>query len=389
MGSLQRAGRVVVGTRLAIGLLAASVLVGCGYGRAATPAPGVNASAGASTPSPTQIAADAGGPYVGVIGQPVRLQGAAYPSTEENEIVRFEWDFDGDGTYDAQGTDDFVVHTWAAGFSGKVTLRVTDDADQSATAQARAEISVDGDEVPAATDNCPNVMNNDQVDNDGDGIGDACDSDTPDLTSDPPPPADRHEGNSQTSPDGPTIIVTSPADGAHYNLGQQITVAYSCAEPLGAGTCQGDVPTGEVMTLSTPGTLSFNVYAKDAQGNEAGLMVSYVVESDFSGFLAPISAGTNVVKSGQTVPVKFRLGGNFGMSVVDSVDSVAASCSTGEPLEDAGYDPADSQSALRFDVKEGQYIYNWKTTGGWASSCRLLRVVLSDLTEHTALFSFE
>ena len=36
----------------------------------------------------------------------------------------------------------------------------------------------DGDFVGDACDNCPSVVNTDQADTDGDGLGDACDSDT-------------------------------------------------------------------------------------------------------------------------------------------------------------------------------------------------------------------
>ncbi|MEM7143278.1 MAG: thrombospondin type 3 repeat-containing protein [Actinomycetota bacterium] len=42
--------------------------------------------------------------------------------------------------------------------------------------------SADGDDVDDSTDNCPDVANNDQADNDGDGAGDACDDDDDDDT---------------------------------------------------------------------------------------------------------------------------------------------------------------------------------------------------------------
>ena len=35
----------------------------------------------------------------------------------------------------------------------------------------------DGDGVPDGTDNCPNVVNSDQLDTDSDGLGDSCDAD--------------------------------------------------------------------------------------------------------------------------------------------------------------------------------------------------------------------
>ena len=38
-------------------------------------------------------------------------------------------------------------------------------------------VDSDGDGVPDADDNCPNISNSDQGDNDGDGLGDACDPD--------------------------------------------------------------------------------------------------------------------------------------------------------------------------------------------------------------------
>ena len=43
------------------------------------------------------------------------------------------------------------------------------------------EIDGDGDGVALVDDNCPEVSNPDQLDTDGDGVGDACGKQTPEL----------------------------------------------------------------------------------------------------------------------------------------------------------------------------------------------------------------
>ena len=53
-----------------------------------------------------QPAADAGGPYVGVEGSPVALDGSG--STDaDNDIVSYEWDLDNDGSF-----DDASINAW-------------------------------------------------------------------------------------------------------------------------------------------------------------------------------------------------------------------------------------------------------------------------------------
>jgi hypothetical protein len=53
----------------------------------------------------------------------------------------------------------------------------------------------DGDTIPAASDNCPLVPNQDQADGDHDGIGDACDPDSPGTTGGPGgAPDNDHDG---------------------------------------------------------------------------------------------------------------------------------------------------------------------------------------------------
>jgi hypothetical protein len=84
---------------------------------------------GDSTPAllPT---ADAGGPYAGLAGDPITLDASA-SSAPSNNIVSYDWDLDGDGSYDANGVT--VSHSFSD--DTDITLRVTtaDSASDSAT----------------------------------------------------------------------------------------------------------------------------------------------------------------------------------------------------------------------------------------------------------------
>lgn len=119
------------------------------------------------------------GPYQGVIGSTINFD-ARGSYAIESEITKYEWDFDGDGTYEETTTDGQAKHTYTEVFDGPVGVRVTDSAGRSAVGSTMVTITRDGDTVPDDIDNCPLVANADQTDTDGDGIGDVCD-DTPGI----------------------------------------------------------------------------------------------------------------------------------------------------------------------------------------------------------------
>jgi len=96
----------------------------------------------------------------------------------------------------------------------------------------------------------------------------------------------------------------------------------------------------------------------------------------------------NAMQAGQTVPVKFSLGGDYGLDVFESdyPKSVASTCGTTAP------DPVESTSAnssgLVYDATTGVYTYHWKTNKLW-KACRTLTVLFRDGSSFQANFKFK
>lgn len=87
----------------------------------------------------------------------------------------------------------------------------------------------------------------------------------------------------------------------------------------------------------------------------------------FSGFLAPVSnpPAVNTVKAGQAVPVKFRLGGDWGLNIV--APGYPASRQVTCPLSSGAGTLIDTvtadDSSLTYDSTTQTYTYVWKTDG--------------------------
>ena len=111
----------------------------------------------------------------------------------------------------------------------------------------------------------------------------------------------------------------------------------------------------------------------------------------FSGFFQPVDnlPVENQVKAGQGIPVKFSLGGNYGLGILaaGSPSSQQVACNAGatvDPIEAT----TTSNSGLTYDAAGGQYTYVWKTDKAWAGTCRQFNLRLTDGTTHSALFKF-
>jgi uncharacterized repeat protein (TIGR01451 family) len=77
----------------------------------------------------TAPVADADGPYVGIIDQPIVLDGSASFDPDAafgDSIVSYEWDVDGDSIFDLNTPNSTLVYTYTTAYSGTVGLRVTD-----------------------------------------------------------------------------------------------------------------------------------------------------------------------------------------------------------------------------------------------------------------------
>lgn len=83
--------------------------------------------------------ADAGGPYAAGIGQTIVFDGGG-SSDSDGTIVRYQWDFESDGVFDADSANPTASHAYPAAFAGIVTLRVTDNDGRTGTDTAQVEV---------------------------------------------------------------------------------------------------------------------------------------------------------------------------------------------------------------------------------------------------------
>lgn len=194
----------------------------------------------------------------------------------------------------------------------------------------------------------------------------------------------------------PTVTVTGVQHGATYILG---------SVPA-AGCATTDVTSG----VATPATLAASggpvgsvtsscSGALDNAGNSGQASATYQVIYDWDGFFQPVDNPStdftvkswNRAKAGSAIPLKFTLGGDQGLGIIDGgapkIVQVACPNSSldGAPIEET---VNAANSGLRYDADAGQYIYVWKTNTTFANKCFRLDLKLVDGTTHSAFFNF-
>lgn len=94
--------------------------------------------------------------YSGKIGQPIQFDASGSYDPSGLPITLYEWDFDGDGTFDLETIEPTATHIYDADFNNFVVLRVTGPGG-TALASARTVVNVEGfvsqgDEAPCELD---------------------------------------------------------------------------------------------------------------------------------------------------------------------------------------------------------------------------------------------
>jgi len=151
-------------------------------------------------------------------------------------------------------------------------------------------------------------------------------------------------------------------------------------------------------TIPTPG-LPLGTYsvvqacfAGNATYTDAKLNANPACGYHFAGFFQPVDSlpTLNSVKAGSAIPVKFGLGGNYGLALFDvgSPKSQTIACDNSAAVDIVDETVTAGGSSLSYDSASGHYSYVWKTDKAWAGTCRQLILNFNDGSIQRANFKF-
>ena len=133
-------------------------------------------------------------------------------------------------------------------------------------------------------------------------------------------------------------------------------------------------------------------FAGNATYTDAKLNASPACSYSFAGFFQPVDTlpTLNSVKAGSAIPVKFGLGGNYGLTIFDvgSPKSQTIACDTAAPVDVINETVTAGGSSLSYDSTSGRYNYVWKTDKAWAGTCRQLILNFNNGSIQRANFKF-
>jgi Domain of unknown function (DUF4082) len=106
----------------------------------------------------------------------------------------------------------------------------------------------------------------------------------------------------------------------------------------------------------------------------------------YTGFFQPVdNDALNKAKAGSAIPVKFSLGGDEGLGILNAgypkVTPIA--CDASEEVDAIEETVPASVSGLTYDPYTDQYVYVWKTNKAWGGKCYRFDLGLNDGSSHT------
>lgn len=290
--------------------------------------------------------------YYAMPGQQVTFDASSSYSVSSS-IVKYDWDYNGDGTFEETTTTPVGRHTYASAMEGIMQVRLTDARGLVANASALLHIG------KSPLDGFPTAPLN--------------------------------------------VTATPVADAGDVG---SVQVTWESSDPLvnrWALTVDG-IPGGLVDASARTATITDVRRTEDVEigvvgfteGGGMGLPTRVILPARsgfaFSGFLAPVdpAPAVNVMVAGRSVPMKFSLGGDFGLNILQegSPTSVPVACDTGAPVAEVETTTTAGSSSLSYDVASRTYTYVWKTDKAWADSCRMFELTLTDGSKHTAVFKY-
>ena len=186
----------------------------------------------------------------------------------------------------------------------------------------------------------------------------------------------------------PSVAIQGPADGATYTLGAVPARHCAATDPGGAGVPDSScVVTVSGGTSAGVGAVTATATATDRAGNVKRKTITYTVEYDSGGLVAP-AAGSKlkVFKQGSTVVVRLKIRDDGGAAVTPAkapawVKPVAKGKATGKPNQPPSDAKPDKGSVL---VKRGQFWeYRWGTAAAKKGKSYVITVRLDDGTSRT------
>lgn len=196
-------------------------------------------------------------------------------------------------------------------------------------------------------------------------------------------------------PENPLVLAftidSSQLEGVNPN---DITIfrdGTATGECLGSAVADPD-PCVTSISTDSHGDVTIVVNSSHASQWVFGTKTSDQPEFTFKGFKKPIQAAPelNKDKAGSAIPVKFSLGGDFGLDVLvaDSPTSQEVDCQTFQPKGDETSTISTDKKDLKINGND-YYRYDWKTLKKWDGTCRELKFTFTTGETASAYFKFK